>query len=94
VSALAGAVTAVMVVSLVVLGLSALLVTLRLLRGPSALDRLVAVDVIVAELMCGLAVYAALTGDSSLVPVIVATSLVGFLGSTTVGRFMGRADRS
>jgi multisubunit Na+/H+ antiporter MnhF subunit len=28
-----------------------------------------------------------------MVPVVVAVSLVGFLGSTTVGRFMGRGDR-
>lgn len=92
-SVLATLTTAIMVVSLVVLGLAALLITLRLLRGPSALDRLVALDVVVAEFICGLAVYAAITQDSSLVPVIVAISLVGFLGSTTVGRFMGRGGR-
>jgi multicomponent Na+:H+ antiporter subunit F len=80
----------VLVVALVLLGLSALLVLVRLLRGPTGLDRLIALDVLVAEFLVGLITYAALTGDSSLVPVVVAISLVGFLGSTTVARFVRR----
>ncbi|MDD7965958.1 monovalent cation/H+ antiporter complex subunit F [Actinomycetospora lemnae] len=80
----------VLVVCLVLLGLSAVLVVVRLLRGPSGLDRLVALDVLVAEFLVGLVVYAALTGNSALVPVVVAISLVGFLGSTTVARFVRR----
>lgn len=82
--------TVVLVVALVLLGLSSLLAVVRLLRGPSGLDRLIALDVLVAEFLCGIVVYAALTGDSSLVPVVVAVSLVGFLGSTTVARFVRR----
>jgi multicomponent Na+:H+ antiporter subunit F len=88
-----GAVATALVVALVLLGTSAVLVGIRLLRGPSALDRLVALDVVVAEFICVLVVWAALTDDSAMVPVVVAVSLVGFLGSTTVGRFMGRGDR-
>lgn len=80
----------VLVVALVLLGVSSALVVVRLLRGPSGLDRLIALDVLVAEFLCGIVVYAALTGDSSLVPVVVAISLVGFLGSTTVARFVRR----
>ena len=86
---LAGAMVAV----LIVLGVAALLVAVRLLRGPAALDRLVALDVLVALLVCVLATLAALTDDSATVPVVVATSLVGFLGSTTVARFLGPRDR-
>lgn len=82
-----------LVAALALLGVSVLLVGIRLLRGPSALDRLIALDVVVAEIICVLVVWAALTDDSALVPVVVAVSLVGFLGSTTVGRFMGRGDR-
>ncbi|HSK60920.1 MAG TPA: monovalent cation/H+ antiporter complex subunit F [Actinomycetospora sp.] len=81
---------AALVVALVLLGLSAILVTVRLLRGPTGLDRLVALDVLVAEFLCGVVAYAALTGDSALIPVTVAISLVAFLGSTTVARFVRR----
>lgn len=81
-----------LVVALVLLGVSAVLVVVRLLRGPSGLDRLVALDVLVAEFLCGLVVHAVLTDDSALVPVVVAVSLVGFLGSTTVARFVRRGE--
>jgi multicomponent Na+:H+ antiporter subunit F len=77
-------------VALAVLGLSLLLVTVRFVRGPSALDRLVSLDAIVAVIMCALMTHVALTRDSATVPAIVAVSLVGFLGSSTVARFVGR----
>lgn len=77
------------VVALGVLGLSLLLVLVRFVRGPSALDRLVALDAVVAVIMCGLMAQVALTRDSAIVPTIVAVSLVGFLGSSTVARFVG-----
>ena len=77
-------------VGLAVLGVSLLVVLLRFVLGPSSLDRLVALDAMVAVILSGLMVLAALTGDSALVPVVVATSLVGFLGSSTVARFLSR----
>lgn len=78
------------VVALWVLGLSLLLVLVRFVRGPSALDRLVALDAVVAVIICGLMAQVALTRDSAIVPTIVAVSLVGFLGSSAVARFVGR----
>ena len=77
-------------VALAVLGLTLLLVTVRFVRGPSTLDRLVSLDAIVAVIMCALMAHVALTRDSSTVPTVVAVSLVGFLGSSTVARFVGR----
>ena len=84
--------TVVTTVVLVLLAVVGLLTTVRLVRGPAALDRLVALDVLVAVLVCVLATTAARSADSATVPVVVATSLVGFLGSTTVARFLGRPD--
>lgn len=89
---MSGVLAAVLTGVLAAIGLAALLVTVRLVRGPSALDRVVAVDVLVALIICALAVTAALTSDSVTVPVVVAISLVGFLGSTTVARFLGRGE--
>ncbi|NMO91880.1 monovalent cation/H+ antiporter complex subunit F [Actinomycetospora sp. TBRC 11914] len=81
-----------LLVALGVLGLALLLVTVRFVRGPSTLDRLVSLDAIVAVIMCGLMAHVALTGDSAIVPAVVAISLVGFLGSSTVARFVRRAQ--
>ena len=79
-----------LVAGLVVIALALLLALLRFALGPSALDRLVALDAIVALILAALMVLAALTRDSSVIPVVVATSLVGFLGSSTVARLLGR----
>ncbi|MGB3303638.1 monovalent cation/H+ antiporter complex subunit F [Gordonia sp. (in: high G+C Gram-positive bacteria)] len=74
--------------------LTAVLLTgYRTLRGPSTLDRLVGVDAIIALATCGLAVWVAYTLDTTVVPAIVALSLVGFLGSIAVARFRVRDDQ-
>lgn len=79
--------TAVMIIAGAMLVVAALLTTYRLLAGPGSLDRLVAMDTLVATAICGLAVWAAYTGDTTIVPAIVALALVGFVGSVSVARF-------
>ncbi|MFY2786775.1 monovalent cation/H+ antiporter complex subunit F [Rhodococcus sp. KRD162] len=66
---------------------AAVLTAYRLLDGPSTLDRLVAIDTILAVSMCGLAVWAVYSRDTTLVPAIVALSLVSFVGSVSIARF-------
>ncbi|MBH0118290.1 monovalent cation/H+ antiporter complex subunit F [Rhodococcus sp. NPDC003382] len=85
--------TTILTVSGVLLLISALLTTLRVLAGPTSLDRLVAVDAILAIAMCGLALWAVYTRDTTIAPAIVALALVGFLGSVSVARFRVRDDR-
>ena len=84
--------TTVAVIAGVMLTIAAMLTTYRVLAGPSTLDRVVAVDTLIAVAMCGLAVWAIYSRDTTLVPAIVALSLVGFLGSATVARFRVRDD--
>jgi len=79
--------------ALVLLGVAAVLVGVRVVRGPTTLDRAAAVDVFVAVLLCGLAVVAADRGSTTLVPVLVVLALLGFAGSVAVARFVGRDDR-
>ncbi len=76
--------TVVSVISGIILVVAGVLTTFRLLDGPNSLDRLVALDTLIALAMCGLAVWAAYTGDTTIVPAIVALSLVGFIGSVSV----------
>ncbi len=85
--------TAVVTVAACILGLAACLTTVRLLRGPSTLDRVVALDMLIAILLCSLAVTAAATLDSSPVPVLVVVSLLGFVGSVSIARFLGTDRR-
>jgi len=83
-------VTAVLVVCFAGLGLAALLVLVRLVRGPSVPDRIVALDVLVQLVVAGIAVAAAVTRDGIYLSVLVAVSLLGFVGTVSVGRFIER----
>ena len=81
---------AVLVVCFAGLGLAALLVLVRLVRGPSVPDRIVALDVLVQVVVAGIAVAAAVTRDGTYLSVLVAVSLLGFVGTVSVGRFIER----
>lgn len=67
-----------------------LLVLWRLIRGGSLSDRVVALDSLLIVVVCGIAVHAARTGDGTYVDVAVVTALLGFVGTTTVARFIER----
>ncbi|PWJ55727.1 multisubunit sodium/proton antiporter, MrpF subunit [Quadrisphaera granulorum] len=81
-------------VALGVLLVSALLVVVRLVRGPTTLDRAAAADVFVAILLCGVAVLVARRGSTVFVPVLLALSLLGFASSVAVVRFLSHGDPS
>ena len=82
--------TAVFAVCFAGLAVAALLVLLRLLLGPSVPDRIVALDTLLQVVVAGIAVGAAASGRSAFLAVLVAVSLLGFLGSVTVARFVER----
>ena len=81
--------TAVFWAAYAMLGIGALLTLVRLARGPSLLDRVVATDVLLVIISAGLAVYAALRRDPTVVPVLVVVSLLAFVGSVSVARYIG-----
>lgn len=72
------------------LGLSALLTLIRMTLGPSVLDRVVASDTMVGIVICALGAYAALTQAWTTLPLLISLSLIGFLGSVAVARFVAR----
>jgi multicomponent Na+:H+ antiporter subunit F len=82
-------VTVVFVLAFGMLGGGALLALVRLARGPSLLDRVVATDTLLVIISAGLAVYAALRRDPTVVPVLVVVSLLAFVGSVSVARYIG-----
>ena len=81
--------TVVQVLAYAMLGTGALLTLARLARGPSLLDRVVATDILLVIVAAGLAVHAALQRDPTLVPVLVVVSLLAFVGSVSVARYIG-----
>jgi multicomponent Na+:H+ antiporter subunit F len=79
--------TVVVMICAVLVAVGAVAALIRLEKGPSILDRAVALDVLVATMMAGIGVYAAWNRRTDVVPVLVVLSLVGFVGSVAIARF-------
>ena len=84
--------TVVAIVAGIMLIAAGVIVSYRILAGPNTLDRVVGIDSLMAIAASGLAVWAAYSDDTTVVPAIVALALVGFLGSAAVSRFRVRDD--
>ncbi|WP_328471887.1 monovalent cation/H+ antiporter complex subunit F [Actinoplanes sp. NBC_00393] len=85
--------TAVAVLVTVLLTAGAVLALVRLVRGPSVLDRIVATDVLLAIVIVALAAEAAWSRDATVLPILVVLSILGFIGSVSVARFTTRKSR-
>jgi multicomponent Na+:H+ antiporter subunit F len=83
---------AVLIFCVGVLGVAALLLVVRVSLGPTMLDRVVALDVLVAVVICGLALEAAVQRHTTTLPILVVLSLLGFVGSVSVARFSPGSD--
>lgn len=59
-------------------------------RGPSILDRTIALDVVTTTLVAFIGLEAAYSRRIDTIPVLVVLSLVGFVGSVTIARFASR----
>ncbi|MFG3255780.1 monovalent cation/H+ antiporter complex subunit F [Streptomyces sp. NPDC048172] len=73
---------------------SGAMVTLRLVRGPSTLDRAVALDALVSVAMAGIGVQTAVQRNAYYLPVLLVLSFLGFTGSVGVARFMALRDEA
>ena len=82
----------ILVLCATLLGAAALLLVARISLGPTMLDRVVALDVLVAVVICGLALEAAVHRHTTTLPILVVLSLLGFVGSVSVARFTRGSD--
>ena len=76
----------------VILAISAIVVLWRVERGPSILDRMVALDLLTSIVLAAVGLMIAATGRTDLVPILVVLAIVGFIGSTTVARFAAQVS--
>lgn len=82
----------VLMVTAGLLAVSGLLVLVRLFRGPTRFDRLVALDMLLVVMVAAIAVDAALRGAGVNVVLLVVIALVGFLSTVGAARLLG-SDR-
>jgi len=75
------------------LGTAAIVALIRMTLGPNMLNRAVAMDVLAATIVAGLAIEAAYNRHSTTLPILVVVSLIGFVGSVSISRFAARESR-
>jgi multicomponent Na+:H+ antiporter subunit F len=84
--------TVIVVLCVAFLTVAALLLVARISLGPTMLDRVVALDVLVAVVICGLALEAAARRHTTTLPILGVLSLLGFVGSVSIARFTPGSD--
>lgn len=77
-------------VALIVLGLSTALVVLRLLRGPSVPDRVVASDSLGANVIALIVVLSLKVGTPHYLDSVLVLAVLGFLGTSAAAKFLVR----
>ena len=77
----------VLAVSAALLAAAAVLTLVRIERGPSMLDRTIALDTFTATLVGAVALEAAWNRRTDTLPILLVIAMVGFVGSVTIARF-------
>jgi multicomponent Na+:H+ antiporter subunit F len=74
-----------------VLLVSIFLALVRLIRGPDAADRIVALDLVSVLIVAFLAAYSIFSGETSFLDVAIGYALIAFLGTVALARFLMRS---
>jgi multicomponent Na+:H+ antiporter subunit F len=86
--------TPILIVIYAVFGIAALITLWRIVIGPSILDRAVAADVLLTEVMCVLGADMAINHHTRSLPVLLIIAAVGVFGSISIARFVARRDNT
>jgi multicomponent Na+:H+ antiporter subunit F len=79
-------------ITLTMVSVAGLLTTVRLLRGPGALDRIVALDMLVTLIVAGAATGIAVRQETTGLPVLVVLALLAFVGTVTAAYLVERRE--
>jgi multicomponent Na+:H+ antiporter subunit F len=85
-------VNALLIAIYAVFAVAALVTLWRIAVGPSILDRAVASDVLLTEIMCILGAEMAINQHTRTLPVLLIIAAVGVFGSISIARFVARRD--
>jgi multicomponent Na+:H+ antiporter subunit F len=80
----------VLAMTLTMLALAAILTFIRLVRGPTLPDRVIAIDLIGVLIVCLLVVVAAATAQQAFLDVAMVLALISFVGTVAYARYVER----
>ena len=80
--------------TLLMLAAAALLAFVRVIRGPTLPDRVVAIDLIGVLIVGLIVVSAAATGERSFLDVAIVIALISFVGTVAYARYVEKEDQT
>ncbi len=80
--------TPITTLAMALLVIAGLLSLVRILREGSVTDRVVGLDTLLLVMVCGLGVHAAATRSATYLDVMLVTTLLGFLGTVAIARYV------
>ncbi len=79
--------------STIIIGLSLLLIFLRIIIGPSTEDRVVAIDLLTSNAIAFIAVYSIQSGSTTFLDVGLILALIAFLGTVAFAFYLERRTK-
>ena len=76
-----------------ILGFSAIMVLIRLLKGPSIVDRVVALDLLITIGIAVITTYSILVDDSTFLDVAMILALIAFLGTVAFAYYLEKKEK-
>lgn len=77
----------------VLLTVTAALAVVRIVRGPSILDRIIASDMLMSTLILVLGTEMVMNGHTRTVPIMLVLAATAVFGSIAVARYVSKQDR-
>ena len=81
-------------VAAVMFGIGAIAAVIRIIIGPSILDRALATDVLLAIAICALGAEMAINKHTDTLVVMLILAMFAVVGSISIARFMAKQDAS
>lgn len=86
--------SALLMVIYIVFAIAALVAMVRIVIGPSILDRAVASDVLLTLVLCVLGAEMVVNHHARTLPIMLVIAAVGVFGSIAIARFVARKDEN
>lgn len=80
----------IMIIALIVVTISMLAMFVRIIKGPTLADRILALDAIGLQLMACIALYSIFIGSEYLLVAILLIGILAFLGTAVFSKYMDK----
>lgn len=81
------------IISIIIMSISLVIMLIRIGIGPTAEDRVVALDLITTTMIGIIAIYAVITGKKTLLDVGIIIGLLAFIGTVGFAYYLSRREK-